>query len=348
VDNSLVRFQADGDAGGGEARLAMLETVREYGLERLAEHGEDDTARGRHAAYYLALAEAAEAELGGPNGPARLARLERDHDNLRAALGSLLQRRQGERALRLAAAVWRFWSTRGHLSEGRRWLREALAATAEAAPSVAAARAKALAGAALLALEQGAYDEAADDCARAIELAREHGVHGAFVVALNTWGRLEREQGRYAEAMRHHEEARRVARGLGDRGGEAAALVGLAFAATFASDVARGTSLAEQGLALFHELGDPHGLAEALVGAATAAAHGGAFASAEALAAEALSVLRDLGDSGRVAVAAWPSRCGCSASRRCSRASPDAPRLGTRTASTCGGDAATNTTPYGR
>ena len=114
-------------ADDAEPRLTCLETIREYGLERLEERGEGEAARERHAAYYLALAEAADAALSGPDGVAWRARLAREHDNLRAALGWVLGRGEGARALRLAGALARFWSERGHLSEGRRWLRAALA-----------------------------------------------------------------------------------------------------------------------------------------------------------------------------------------------------------------------------
>ena len=141
VDKSLLRRQDEAHVGGPAPRLAMLETLREYGLERLAEHGEEEAARQRHATHYLALAEAAEPALSGPDAEVWGPRLERDHDNLRASLRWGLDRGDGAIGLRCAAALWRFWSARGHLGEGRRWLREALAI-----PGEAAARGKALAG----------------------------------------------------------------------------------------------------------------------------------------------------------------------------------------------------------
>src|SRR3712207_2083603 len=110
-----------------EPRFSMLETVRAYGLERLAMSGEDEEVRGRHADYYLALAELATPELEGGAQAAWLERLEREHDNLRAALGWSLEHGEPERAARLASSTWLFWAVRGYAGEGQLWLERALA-----------------------------------------------------------------------------------------------------------------------------------------------------------------------------------------------------------------------------
>src|SRR5687767_4105028 len=104
----------------------MLETIREYGLECLAAAGEDTETRDRHAVWCLELAERAEPELSGPEQVAWFTRLDEEHDNLRAALGWAIERRQGEVAMRLGGALRRFWNLRGHSDEGRRWLTQAL------------------------------------------------------------------------------------------------------------------------------------------------------------------------------------------------------------------------------
>jgi predicted ATPase len=111
MDNSLLR-QVEGPDEG--PRLAMLETIREYALERLSESGEEDFARRTHAAYYLALADAAAPGLKGADQERRLNQLEIDHDNLRAALGWSPERGEVETALYLCAALWWFWFVRGH------------------------------------------------------------------------------------------------------------------------------------------------------------------------------------------------------------------------------------------
>ena len=150
--------QADLPPGG--PRVTMLETIREYGGGQLAAHAEADAVGQRHAAYYLALAEAAAAALAGPEAVAGLARLDVEHDNLRAALRWACDRGDRVTALRLAGALWRFWAQRGHLSEGRRWYTEALALPGDDGLAAPATQVNWLVGAARLAIDQAAFDEA--------------------------------------------------------------------------------------------------------------------------------------------------------------------------------------------
>ncbi len=129
----------------------MLEPIRQYALGRLRESGGEEPVRERHAAYYRSLAERTERELKGPDQAEWLDLLERENDNLRAAL-SWVTGRTGEEGVRLAVALRRFWSVRGHLEEGRQWLEAALASCPAPAPLL---RAKALGGLGEMALEQG-------------------------------------------------------------------------------------------------------------------------------------------------------------------------------------------------
>jgi non-specific serine/threonine protein kinase len=138
-------------------RYGMLETVRQYGLQQLDRAGEMAVIPDRHLHWCTALAEQAAPYLQGPEQEAWLARLERELDNLRAALRwSLGAGAAASAALRLVSALARFWLIHAHFSEGRRWLSEALAA----AGGTAVERARALDGAGLLAEGQGAYEEA--------------------------------------------------------------------------------------------------------------------------------------------------------------------------------------------
>jgi predicted ATPase len=113
VDSSLVRAQT----GGGEPRFALLETIREYALDRLREGGDWEPAHDRHAAYFLALAEPADADLAGPGQLAWLDRLETEHDNLWAAMSWLAAHGPLEQALHLSLVTGRFWWLRGHTAE---------------------------------------------------------------------------------------------------------------------------------------------------------------------------------------------------------------------------------------
>src|SRR6266581_4557689 len=123
IDNSLL-VQSEQEAG--KPRLSMLATIREYGLEASASCGEFERAHNAHAAYYLALAERAAPALLGADQGSWAEQLERDHKNIRAAMQWLLDQHEIEKTLRLATALQQFWLLRGYLSEGRRFLEQAL------------------------------------------------------------------------------------------------------------------------------------------------------------------------------------------------------------------------------
>jgi predicted ATPase/class 3 adenylate cyclase len=125
LEKSLLRQE---EGLEGEPRFAMLETVHEYAREKLEESGEAEEIKRAHAEYFLTLAREADPELKGPGQLEWLQRLEAEHDNMRDALGWALQREETELVLRLGGALWWFWFVRGHYSEGRRWLEEALTA----------------------------------------------------------------------------------------------------------------------------------------------------------------------------------------------------------------------------
>jgi len=126
VDQSLVRPAQDG--GSGEPRFEMLQLIREYGAERLAETDEAATIGRRHAEWFLSLVEAHVEALEQGSDLDWLDQLDREHDNLRAALRWSVEHDEREIGLRLATAVWRFWQRRGHLREGRQWFERLLPA----------------------------------------------------------------------------------------------------------------------------------------------------------------------------------------------------------------------------
>ncbi len=161
VDKSLVVAEAS-PGEEGALRYRMLETLRQYGQERLEESGQAQGVRRRHAEYYLALAEGADAqgaerELNAARPVAWLKRMESEHANLRAALNWSIDEPDGrdtaKLGLRLAVALWWFWHTRDYLTEGRRYLQRA--GSRMSTPTLTRLRARALDGAAWLALYQG-------------------------------------------------------------------------------------------------------------------------------------------------------------------------------------------------
>ena len=188
LDKSLLQQM---EREGGEPRLMMLETIREYGLERLIANGEMETARQAHAEYFLALAEKAELELTGPQQSVWLERIEQEYNNLRAAMEWCLEREEaghsGEMALRLAGALRLFWFVRGHYAEASRWLEEALARSSEA---ITAARAKALRARGNFAGLQGDRERAKSLCEESLLHSRSLGDKPGIAHALYTLGGL--------------------------------------------------------------------------------------------------------------------------------------------------------------
>jgi predicted ATPase/class 3 adenylate cyclase len=243
VDSSLVRQ----DEQDGQPRFVMLETIREYGLERLADSGEEPAVRSSLAAYFLALAQAAEPELTSLTQVAWLGRLETEHANLRAALGWALEDDAGT-ALRLAGALWLFWRYRAYFTEGRSWLERALAGSPV---GMTRERAKALYGAAVLARQQSNNSQAAvpldEALARYRELGDEHGVADS----LASLGNLAFEQGDLVRAERLLDEALVLWRGLEDTNGIAAAFVGLGHLAMDRGDLDLAAMLFEESLASY-------------------------------------------------------------------------------------------------
>jgi predicted ATPase/transcriptional regulator with XRE-family HTH domain len=239
---SLLRMPVAPAASGGP-RIVMLETIREYGSEQLEARAEAGAARHRHAAWYLALAEEAAPALAGADAAAWLARLDAEHDNLRAALGWAREQGDAVTALRLAGALGRYWAQRGHLSEGRQWCVQALALPVATATDSRPVRVRCLVAAGRLAIGQAAHDEAESWTAEAVALARAHGDAAALAAALNTQGLLARGRDRFADAARAHQKALTQARSAGHRGEEATALLGLAYAAMFTGDASSAATL---------------------------------------------------------------------------------------------------------
>ena len=206
-----------------QARYKRLETARQYAQWQLAACGQElGATRDRHLHWCVALAEEAEPHLIGPEQGAWVAQLERELDNLRAALGWAREQGNDARALRLAGALCRFWQMRGYLSEGRSHLDAALAQEPATLVS-SAARARALNDAGTLADSQEEYGRAAALHEEALEVHRILGDTRGTANSLNGIGNAVQKQGDYGRAVTLHEEALALRRSIGDTGGADAA-----------------------------------------------------------------------------------------------------------------------------
>jgi predicted ATPase/class 3 adenylate cyclase/Tfp pilus assembly protein PilF len=294
IDKSLLR---PAEEVAGEPRFHMLETIREYALDQLRATGELEAAQRRLADVLVALAERAEPELTGPEQVTWLDRLEQEHDNLRAVLQWCAETGARELSLRLGGALWRFWSTRGYLGEGLRWLDAALALAPDPTPALA----RALNGAANLAREQGDYERAKRLHEQGLAIAREQGDARGTAEALNNLGLIALYQGQREAAQRYCQEGLALFRETDDRGGVAGALNNLGNLARERGDPERAARLHRESLALRRELGDRRGIALSLNNLANVVLNQGDYWRAAALHEESLALRRELGDRAGVA-----------------------------------------------
>jgi predicted ATPase/DNA-binding XRE family transcriptional regulator len=304
VERSLVRVEPN----EAKTRYGMLEPVRQYALERLQESDEEEQTRTRHAACFLALAERAEPELWKPDQLEWLDLLESESDNLRAALSWTVEQRHYEEGLRLCVALQRFWSVRGYLEEGRRWLETALSACPSPEPSI---RAQALHGIGSMALEQGDrtladrvlqeslalrrslgdkgaiaaslqglaevalwerdYERAALLCRESVALRREIDDKQGLATSLNISGLVETHRGDHQRALMLHEEGLTVAQQAGDTWAVAVHLDNLGWATLGQGDHERAAQLFGEALKLNSKLGEKWLSADCLDGLARVA-----------------------------------------------------------------------------
>jgi predicted ATPase/DNA-binding CsgD family transcriptional regulator len=301
VDKSLV---AVGEKDG-EARYRLLETVRQYGQEKLERSGETAEIRRRHAGFLLELAEKAGPELKGPRQGEWLERLDTEHGNLRAAMRWLLEEGGAEAAARFAWALWLFWFHRGHQDEGRRWI-EGVLAKGDALPTALRAKvlyadgamswglrensdtvrlleesralfrqagdrhgeALALAATGVPTLQQGDVERATGILEEGIELLREAGDKWETGFMLAHLGMIYLDRDERARATRHFEESLALARETGHKFAGCVSLYNLARAAEARGDDDRAAGLYAEGLTLAVELSDKANAAYCLEGLA--------------------------------------------------------------------------------
>ena len=277
-------------------RFRMLETVRQYASNRLEALGETEATRDRHLAYFLTLAEQAEPELTGPDQVAWLDRLEREHDNLRAAL---TRASEAETRLRLAGALWRFWYVRGHIGEGRVWLENALAGSSGASDLV---RAKALNGAGALAMIQTDYTAARKRFEESLTLRRQSGDIRGMADTLNNLGTLTRSLGDLEAARAYYAESLTLRKQTGDRQRIAGSLSNLGMIARDQSDFILAQSYHAESLEIRRALNDTAGVATALLNMGVVNSDQGEYTIARSYFEQSLDLLRMSGNKWLKAV----------------------------------------------
>jgi predicted ATPase/DNA-binding CsgD family transcriptional regulator len=289
VDKSLMVAREQ----DGEARYRLLETVRQYGREKLDDPEEEAELGRRHAGFYVVLAEEADQGLSGPEQERWLILLEAEHDNLRAALTwSLGEGGDISLGVRLAAALGGFWSTRGYLSEGRRWLEET---ASRSGPKATQARAKALNGAGWVAMLQDEYEAAGPLIEEGLTLNRElgdkEGIASSLVI-LGSAAMMGRRDDVPVVALL--EEARKLRPELEDQRTVARMVLLESMVMLEQNDRERMVALNEESLALFRERKYAYGVVMCLTNLGLVTLAEGDYEKATALLSEDLRLARDL------------------------------------------------------
>lgn len=296
VDKSLVRQMEQKD---GEPRFTMLETIREYGLEKLRASGEEAATKRAHAAYCLVLAEEGARENQDHELKTLMDLFELEHDNFRSALEWLVEAHNAEWGLRLGIALFRFWETREYFSEGREWLGKLLR-LAEST-KLQEARMRALFCAGVLAADQRDYEASDRLLKESLEIARLLEDKKSVAVSLNALavssldtGDLSNSAGLFAESLVLWKE-------LDERLAVARALSNLASVEKSQGDYAHARILNDECLTIFRELGDKTGVAWALNHQGDVLREQGELAGARSLYEQSIATFRELNDRWGIA-----------------------------------------------
>ena len=302
VDKSLCLI----DGEGSDPRYRLLETIRQYGFEKLAETSEGQVVRARHRDFYLGFAEDAEPRLQGPEQVAWLQRLEADHDNLRAALRWSLDCDETEAALRLGSALSLFWDTHGYVREGREWLDELLAHARERPTSTVTARralGKVLDAASRTRARWSEFPQATEFLTQGLAVWRELGDKRGIAEALNNLAVGATQSGDRVRARVLVAESLALFRELSDKRGTAHALNNLAEILRGEGDLPGARALFEESVPLFEAIEERRGLSHALDNLGGILTAQGDYGPAEALYSRSRRLAEELGDNHAVATA---------------------------------------------
>jgi predicted ATPase/DNA-binding SARP family transcriptional activator len=297
LDHSLIYPLED---GRDLERLAMLQTIREFALERLAARGESDLFQQRHADYFITFARVAGSDLPGRPHDAWLWRIEQELDNLRSALGWTISQTP-DQALELALVLFPFWHSRAYLREGRLWLERALAASPTPTPS----RARAMAAASLLAQRLGDYEPAAIWAKASVTLSRELDDPATLAYALNNWSIVLMSQGDNHRAQEVAAESLTLSEMLDDPIGVHRALMVLGQTALHQDRLAVAQEALEKSLAFWCTVGDRKNEVLCLVNLGRLRMLRGDYAAVTALITQAVNLSQQSGDRHWELVASW-------------------------------------------
>jgi predicted ATPase/class 3 adenylate cyclase len=295
VDRSLLR---ESEGVGGEARFSMLETIRDFARERLAQAGEEDTFVRRHALEFARFAEEAGAGLRGDAQVVWFERLEAEHDNLRAAMDSSLAARDDETALRLGGALGWFWYAHGHALEGCMRLTELLAATKGAPEEL---RARPMYALGVLLDQRGEPERAAELVERSLGVFRQEDDRERIGTALNSLGSIKRVLGDFDAAGSLLEESLAIRRELGDEVRMASSLSNLGIVAFEQEDLDDAEARFVEALELDRAHGNEWGAGAALDNLAAVAIERGDSERARELNSEVLVSAQRVGDQELIA-----------------------------------------------
>ena len=290
VDDNLMTQLSGWEDG---PRFALLETIREYGLERLERSGDKGLVERQHSVFFLAMAEQAKANLYGPDQARWLARLAAERGNLQTALERAITTDDADTALRLGSALWGYWAQRGHLAEGRTQLEKALEIDTNVDPAV---RARAIHYLGTLALDLSDFSGAREHFAQSLTIWKGLNHQYGIASALNGLGLVARDLGEYADARRCFEEALTIWSTIEADVGVAVAQHNLGTVATAEGSYALARDCHEEALTIRRQLGDSGGVAYSLWAIAMAARLGGDTERAEAQLRESIEIFRSLND----------------------------------------------------
>jgi len=293
VDKSLLVVEGTDH----EARYRLLETVRQYGRDKLVESGEAPAARTRHMDWFLALAEQAAPELHSAAQAVWLPRLDAELDNLRAAMEWACADSRTESALRLSIALWWYWTIRSHTTEGSEWFTRTLALPGGTVP----VRALAIGAAAILAMFAGNIPLATGLANDAVALARSADAPMAIVLAKTVLAMVGTARGHHEEAALHAHEALELARPLDQPWETASVLAIMGEIAYNVGDFAEADRVLRESLALYSVLGDRWGIAFTQRWLGLLARNRGDYAEAEARQQQSLALNQELGHPWGVA-----------------------------------------------